>query len=788
MHPSIRALASLKLTVVLLLAIALLLSLGTIIESLRGAEAGRAVYYAPWFLALQGLFGLNILAALWERWPRDRFRIGFAITHCSVLLILAGALMTATLKIEGRLPLWEGQSADWIARDGGPGGSSRYGLPFSLRLDSFEIDYHPGTRMPAMFRSRVTVRDASGAEHRGVTQMNRPFAYGGYEFFQSSYQVRGGREMSVLEVSKDPGQPVVFLGYGLLVLGMIVVLITRAVQARRPAAPQPGRVRLATRGAMLLALGLLSAAVAGRAGAQTPDTPAPADTSAPSGSMLESPAPAPPLPAQVERIRRLPVQSDGRAMPFDTQARDAVRSVTGRRSWQGEDPVLTVIGWATDPQHWVDVPLVPVDAAIAGLADLPRGARHATYRALLSSARLRDAVEAAHQRETAEERPGRLDKQLQKLEERLGTLDAYLGGQAIRVLPSADPAGAWTPVSAATPAAYAGLEARIRPTAPAHYPAAPAIEREIRYNAFDPTHVAWLLLLPAAIAAGLTLNRDRWRLSWIAWLGTLLGFAVMTWGIAVRWEIAGRIPASNIYESMLFLGWGVGLFGVVSLLVRSRMLIFNATAMSALVMLLLDRLPIDPFIRPMPPALSGTPWLAIHVPIIMVSYSVFAIATCLAHIQLGVAIFAPGRRGTAERWSQLLYWYLVVGSILLIAGILTGSIWAASSWGRYWGWDPKEVWSLVAFLAYMAILHARSDGQIQSFGVAVSSIVAFWTILMTYLGVNFILASGLHSYGFGSSSMTRVLLVIALAETAYLLLGWRAHRGQERRPDRMATA
>ncbi len=126
------------------------------------------------------------------------------------------------------------------------------------------------------------------------------------------------------------------------------------------------------------------------------------------------------------------------------------------------------------------------------------------------------------------------------------------------------------------------------------------------------------------------------------------------------------------------------------------------------------------------------------------------------------------RRDLAARWSQLLYYYIHIGSILLIAGILTGSIWAASSWGRYWGWDPKEVWSLVAFLAYMAILHARFDEQIHAFGVAVSSIAAFWTILMTYLGVNYVLAAGLHSYGFGSSNLVAIMAVIAAAEIAFL--------------------
>jgi ABC-type transport system involved in cytochrome c biogenesis permease subunit len=369
------------------------------------------------------------------------------------------------------------------------------------------------------------------------------------------------------------------------------------------------------------------------------------------------------------------------------------------------------------------------------------------------------------------QQPG--DKSLLALHERITVFDLYLTRNAIRPIPAADRALAWSqPERPGDPASYAALESQLRPVAPAHYPSAARIAAEIRYHAVNPARIAWWLLLPAAIAAGLTLERDRFKLRWAALVAMVLGFVVMTWGIATRWQLAERIPASNMYESMLFLGWGVGLFGVVAVLLGHGMLSFNAAAMSALVMLLLDVLPIDPFIHPMAPVLSGTPWLAIHVPIIMVSYSTFAIATFLAHMQIGVGLFAPREEARAQRWGDLLYWYVMVGSILLIAGILTGSIWAASSWGRYWGWDPKEVWSLVAFLAYMAILHARNDGQIGPFGVAVASIIAFWTILMTYLGVNFVLASGLHSYGFGSSNLVKVLAIIALAETAFLTAAW----------------
>jgi ABC-type transport system involved in cytochrome c biogenesis permease subunit len=178
--------------------------------------------------------------------------------------------------------------------------------------------------------------------------------------------------------------------------------------------------------------------------------------------------------------------------------------------------------------------------------------------------------------------------------------------------------------------------------------------------------------------------------------------------------------------------------------------------------------------------LSGTPWLAIHVPIIMVGYSVLALGLVIAHMQIGFTIFAPRRSDLTNKMYDLLYWYMLVGNILLIAGILTGSIWAASSWGRYWGWDPKEVWSLVAFLAYMAIIHGKFDKILGQFGVAALSIVAFQTILMTYLGVNYVLGTGLHSYGFGDSPVVNWMIVVAVVETAFVLWGWVAYRKQQR--------
>jgi ABC-type transport system involved in cytochrome c biogenesis permease subunit len=288
------------------------------------------------------------------------------------------------------------------------------------------------------------------------------------------------------------------------------------------------------------------------------------------------------------------------------------------------------------------------------------------------------------------------------------------------------------------------------------------------------------------------------------------GFAVLTYGLWLRWQIAGRIPAANMFESLLFLSWGAGAFAVVSLMVlRDRFVPLTASVMGAAALILADQLPLDHFVRPIMPVLLDTIWMSIHVPIIMISYAVLAVAVLIAHVQLFLMALLPSRRDLAHRIDELHYWYALIGSLLLLAGITTGSMWGASSWGRYWGWDPKEVWSLVAFLGYMTILHVRVNHERTPawayavaallgiavtvavvpnltpltsmkicalaaagfaglmfvlargpFTTALKSTLAFWLIIMTYVGVNYVLGTGKHSYGFGTGAVVRYMFIV----------------------------
>ncbi len=746
MRAWIRKLGAIWISVVVLIVLCIALASGTLIESTQGAEVAKIVYDAGWFRALLAIFAINNACALIDRFPWGKPRIGFAITHSAMIVILVGSWITLQFKVEGQLPLYEGESSAAFL-EGESGSQKEHPLGFTVQLDDFELGRYPGTMRPSQFRSNVTVTPSGGAPFKAVIQMNQPLYFGGWSLFQSSYDMASGREMTVLSVSHDPGQDVVFVGYGLLVLGMCWVAGTR-IQVRRKIAAVQKQMAAAAVTAVALLLMLCT--------------------------LYAMPAEATYMPPAdvADRLHRLPVQHDGRSMPLETMANEMVKKVSGPCLVYEKDPVRHLLGWVYDPHGWADLETVYVGGSELALAlGLPSTVQCASFNAIADNPRLQTVMQQA---EAAPDKgKPKLLRDADELGKRLEMLNGFYDHSAFRVLPVADPMGKWLP-----PSSFKGPEVLLDlvanpPKGFAHYPTIANIDLELLYNGARPTRLAWLILVPASVLGALGLRRPRKLYDVAGALGLVAGFAMMSWGIWLRWQVAGRVPASNMYESMLFLAWGVGAFAMVaSLFWRQRMVVFNAAAMSALTMLLIDLLPMDGFVHPVAPVLSGTVWLAIHVPIIMVSYSVLTLGVLVAHMQIGVTIFAKDGEELARKLYDLLYWYILIGSILLIAGILTGSIWAASSWGRYWGWDPKEVWSLIAFLAYMAILHGKFDRLIGAFGVAAFSIGAFWTILMTYLGVNYVLAAGMHSYGFGGSDVVTWMMVSGAVEVAFLAAGF----------------
>jgi len=535
-------------------------------------------------------------------------------------------------------------------------------------------------------------------------------------------------------------------------------------------------------------------------------------------------------------------------MPLDTLARDVVRGVTGTSRFQGRDPVLLLLAWTLEPDRWRAEPLIRI--ASPGLRrelGLPLDRRVFSFAELAGHQPLMTLAGELDRRQG----PGRLnplESKVKDIMERLDTLHGVFSGEVIRPLPSdPDVQAPWSALSRpepGTPAApeavmqawqrlaaafLSGDQAALNASAgelKAALDGLPTTQRppdrtlriELLYNRLQPFRIAWVVLAGALLLwVAAAARAARWS-SAAAIAASIGGFAVLTAGLAMRWRIAGRIPAANMYESLLFLAWGASLFAVLAAAARQdRFVSLTSALVGAVSLFLADMLPLDPFVRPIAPVLMDTVWMSIHVPGIMAAYAVLALAMLIAHTQMAVMALTPDRRRLAARLADAHLRYLRVGTLLLGAGIVTGSMWAASSWGRYWGWDPKEVWSLIAFLAYLAILHANLERRLPPagyliggaaltaavlavvqtrlsdvpaaghwpfaavpavalftlargpFAAAAKSALAFWLVIMTYVGVNFVLGTGLHSYGFGTGAVARYMLGLGTADL--LLVG-----------------
>ncbi|MBW2402108.1 MAG: cytochrome c biogenesis protein CcsA, partial [Deltaproteobacteria bacterium] len=224
-----------------------------------------------------------------------------------------------------------------------------------------------------------------------------------------------------------------------------------------------------------------------------------------------------------------------------------------------------------------------------------------------------------------------------------------------------------------------------------------------------------------------------------------------------------------MYESLVFMGWGALALGLaLEIWQRRRIVAASAALLGFLCLAFAENLPIDSNINPLMPVLAHTSWLAVHAMTIMLAYSAFGLAMLVGHALLFVEVFRKDRTPLLGWLSKVLYKTIQIGVLFLAAGIVFGAIWANEGWGRYWAWDPKETWSLVTFFVYLAIIHARFAGWLRNFGLAASAVLGFLAVIMTYYGVNFILASGMHAYGFAEGGQFSVA-AYALAECAIVV-------------------
>jgi cytochrome c-type biogenesis protein CcsB len=297
------------------------------------------------------------------------------------------------------------------------------------------------------------------------------------------------------------------------------------------------------------------------------------------------------------------------------------------------------------------------------------------------------------------------------------------------------------------------------------YPGSFPIHLEVAYNHWVPFRFAWVFMLLAMVAMLLHFG-TRWTAFYTGAIAVYtLGLVAMVTGFSMRVAISGRPPVTNMYESVVYVGFGVSVFGLFfEWLYRKQYILTAAAAVSTVALILADTCPavLDPSVRPLQPVLRSNFWLVTHVMTITLSYAAFALAMGIANITLGYYFVGSSNQTAISALTRFTYKAIQVGVLLLAAGVILGGVWADYSWGRFWGWDPKEVWALVALLGYLCVLHARFAGWVGQRGLAALTVACFSLVVMAWYGVNFVLGAGLHSYGFGGGGQGWVYSAVVL--------------------------
>jgi len=296
------------------------------------------------------------------------------------------------------------------------------------------------------------------------------------------------------------------------------------------------------------------------------------------------------------------------------------------------------------------------------------------------------------------------------------------------------------------------------------------IDKELFYNTYKPFRWAcWLFFLMAVLmlapkAADKINAKILPAVLFIPIVFLILGFYI-------RVSITGFAPVTNMYGTMIWVSLGVATFGwLFYLLYRNRVFLALTFSGAFVLLFLTDQIPlvISPDMDPIVAVLRSNLWLTIHVLTITISYAAFSIAMLLGNTMIIRDLMGLNSAEWIKTYSHFCYRTMQLGVFLLSIGIILGGVWADYSWGRFWGWDPKETWALIADLGFLILLHARHIGWVDSYRLLLLAPLSYLLVIMAWYGVNFILATGLHSYGFSSGG---AMIVFVFVSAQLVLIG-----------------
>jgi cytochrome c-type biogenesis protein CcsB len=483
-------------------------------------------------------------------------------------------------------------------------------------------------------------------------------------------------------------------------------------------------------------------------------------------------------------IGQVAIQDGGRKKPLDTFASESFQMIYGRRALKDPktekyvpalDSLLSMWCGKTDWKSSAII-LVP-DAALRREMSLDLTRTHFSLVELQENTKLIDHSRTIDAKHSRREDLNALETEAEVILIRMQQLENILRGRSFTVVPNPEkPKGNWFTLQDARSIYGESASAKITQLfgelsgvylnrnneafslksqqfraaleefAPGHYPSIKETGVEIHYNHTHPFRWSWIFY---GISFFLLLVPSFRRLA-VFVFG--LGLVMHIYGLGLRSWIGGRAPVTNMYESVVWVSLGVAAFAwIFTLIYKGRTYLLSAAPLAILGLILADNFPavLNPRIGPLPPVLRDNFWLTTHVLTITLGYAAFGLAMGFGHVILIRYLVKPKSVGDDSPLYQMLYRVLQIGVLLLAAGTILGGVWANYSWGRFWGWDPKETWALIALLVYIFALHGRFAGWWKNFGLSVWAVVGFSSIIMAWYGVNFVLGKGLHSYGFG---------------------------------------
>lgn len=506
-----------------------------------------------------------------------------------------------------------------------------------------------------------------------------------------------------------------------------------------------------------------------------------------------------------EPLESLPIQDGGRVKPFDTFARETLQLVYGKKAYEGRSATEVVFTWLLVPEHWMNAPIIELrHSGLKEALKITSTEKYFSPQSLFTNERVPLLAQELRSLRERQEKLNPYFQAVQRLETQLSLFQAIRTGKALRFVPDAA-SDRWKSVdeldgdlresfvllskgfaesvsaneinpqpSDEFRAAVRSFSEKARAQAPDKYADMDKISWELHLNKFHPFKWAWIVYLCGLVFLlwNMTSNSS-WAMK-LAWAGLFGGFLLHSYGMVLRVYLAGRPPVSNMYETVVWVPWCCLLLGfILERVHKSKLMLVCSAAVAIFCLILTDLAPtvLDASIQPLEPVLRSTFWLSTHVLIITLSYAAFFLAFAIGDVVL--FYYLRDENSYAKQIAQAvnsIYRSIQVGIVLLAFGIILGGIWADYSWGRFWGWDPKETWALISLLCYVAVLHGRLVGWIKNFQLAAAAVVGFSLVVMSWYGVNFVLGAGLHTYGFGAGGVEWVIafVVIQFLYVAYV--------------------